>query len=159
MPVFIIVAVLAVIAVAGGILLIISLLNNDEVPKWISEKGKIDVTGGKQIISIDTHGGFHGDGDSLFAYEYSDSSLKTAMEASSLWKKLPLSSGLSAVLDTSTGHEIPSVTNGYYFFYDRHSASTDPFDATGLWNRPSINCTLAIYDADKDILYIYIMDT
>ncbi len=54
---------------------------------------------------------------------------------------------------------IPEISNGYYFFYDRHSEAADPFDESALWSRSSINCTLAIYDADEDIMYVLIKDT
>ena len=44
------------------------------------------------------------------------------------------------------------LLNGY-------EGSTDPYDPSMIWNRSSINCTIALYDSDKDVLYIYKMDT
>ncbi len=37
--------------------------------------------------------------------------------------------------------------------------AADPYDESELWNRASINCTVALYDADEDIMYIFIKDT
>lgn len=63
------------------------------------------------LFHKDTHGGFHGDGSSLYVYQYTDSSMEPEMEESE------------------------------------------------LWNMNSINCTVAIYDADEDIMYVFIKDT
>ena len=135
---------------------------NDNTLSWLYEKGEINVIWGDMVYSKDDHG-FHGDGSSLAAYHYTDSSMEPEMEESKLWKKLPLSNGVSDLINNSIGDEcaeaIPVVTNGYYFYYDRHKDAADPYDESELWNRSSINCTVAIYDADEDILYIFKKDT
>lgn len=104
-----------------------------------------------------------GDGSSLYAFQYTDSSMEPEMEESELWKPLPFSDAVSDLINNSIGDEcaesIPEISNGYYFFYDRHSEAADPFDESALWSRSSINCTLAIYDADEDIMYVLIKDT
>lgn len=103
------------------------------------------------------------EGSSLHVYHYTDSSMQPEMEESELWKSLPLSEGVSDLLTNSIGDKcaeaIPEITHGYYFFYDRHSEASDPYDESELWNRSSINCTVAIYDADGDILYVFEEDT
>ena len=137
-------------------------INGDKL-FWLYDKGGINVIWGDMLESKDTHGGFHGDGSSLSAYQYTDSSMEPEMEESVLWKKLPLSENVCNLLNNSIGDEcanaIPEVTNGYYFFYDRHSEARDPYNESDLWNRHSINCTVAIYDAENDVMYIYEMDT
>ena len=129
---------------------------------WLYEKGGINVIWGDELESKDTHG-FHGDGSSLNVYQFSDSSMEPEMEESELWKKLPLAEGVSNVITNTIGDEcaedIPVISNGYYFFYDRSSEARNPYDESDLWNRYSINCTIAIYDMDNDVLYIYTMDT
>ena len=54
---------------------------------------------------------------------------------------------------------IPEVTNGYYYFCDRHSDSIDSSDDTNLLSRASFNFTLAIYDSDTNRLYYVEFDT
>ena len=135
----------------------------DKALSWLYEKSGINVVWGDKIYSKDNHGGFHGDGSSLYSYQFTDSSMEPEMEESGYWKSLPLSEGISNLINNSIGDEcaeaIPDISNGYYFFYDRHTETADPYDESELWNRASINCTVALYDADEDILYIFIKDT
>ena len=56
-------------------------------------------------------------------------------------------------------HEMPKVEKGYYFFYDRHSESSDPFDSSEVLDRSSLNFTVAVYDTETDKLYYAEMDT
>jgi hypothetical protein len=136
---------------------------SDPTLLWLYDKGGINVIWGDPLNAMDTHGGFHGDGSSLHVYHYTDSSMQPEMEESELWKELPLSENVFNLIRNTIGNEcaeaIPEVTNGYYFFYDRHSRANDPYDESELWNRHSINCTVAIYDADEDILYVFEEDT
>ena len=135
----------------------------DNTLSWLYEKGGINVIWGDKISSKDTHGGFHGDGSSLYIYQFTDSSMEPEMEESEYWKSLPFSEAVSNLINNSIGDEcaeaIPEIDNGYYFFYDRHAEAADPYDESELWNRASINCTVALYDANEDLLYIFVKDT
>ncbi len=151
-----------------GLSLVVSYLvsdgsESDPTLSWLYDKGGINVIWGDPLDAMDTHGGIHGDGSSLHVYHYTDSSMQPEMEESELWKPLPLPEGISNLLTNSSGDKcaeaIPEVTHGYYFFYDRHSETLDPYDVSELWKRSSINCTIAIYDADRDVMYIYDTDT
>ena len=114
----------------------------------------------------DTHGGFHGDGTYLLVLDCSENK-ERALELVKEWKAFPLSENLKTVLygnDTyisllAEETKIPEITNGYYYFYDRHSESTDASDDTNLLSRASYNFTLAIYDSDTDRLYYVEFDT
>ena len=135
---------------------------SDPTLLWLYDKGGINVIWGDPLNAIDTHGGFHGDGSSLHAYHFTDSSMQPEMEDSRLWKKLPFSENVSNLINNEfdeCASAIPEITNGYYFFYDRHSQAKDPYDESELWNRHAVNCTVAIYDADEDILYVFEKDT
>lgn len=46
------------------------------------------------------------------------------------------------------------VENGYWFFNDRNNQKS-----LELLERSSFNFTLAIFDADTNILYVYELDT
>ena len=159
--VLVIIVVLLIGVIAGFV--IYRQNSTEHTLEWVYEKGGINVIWGDNLFAKDTHGGFHGDGSSLYAFQYTDSSMEPEMEESELWKPLPFSDAVSDLINNSIGDEcaeaIPEISNGYYFFYDRHSEAADPFDESALWSRSSINCTVAIYDADEDILYIFVKDT
>ena len=121
----------------------------------------------------DTHGGFHGDGETFAALTFDEDAapqLETAL-AEAGWSALPMEETLSIF---AFGGEKDGITysynvlasrgvtppeNGWYYFLDRHSEASDADGAAGLLARSSINCTLALYDADADTLYYYEMDT
>ncbi len=45
------------------------------------------------------------------------------------------------------------------FNYDRYHDSTDPYDDSNVLARASFNFTIALYDAETDILYYCEFDT
>lgn len=114
----------------------------------------------------DSHGGFHGDGTYYLVLDCSQNKEK-AMETVKEWKELPLTENLNMVLYGDENHKyhfaeevnIPEIINGYYYFYDRHSESTDAGDDTNLLRRASFNFTVAIYDSDMDKMYYVEFDT
>lgn len=61
--------------------------------------------------------------------------------------------------DSDYNPVVPKIENGYYCFVDRHSQSKDKKDDSPLLNRYSINCSLAIYDTDTNLLYYLELDT
>lgn len=86
------------------------------------------------------------------------------------WKKLPLPSELTEVLEMARcdsdkclsvieEYNIPEVENGYYFFKDRHSHAEDKYSTIPLNDRDSYNFSLGIYDLDNKMLYYYELDT
>lgn len=56
----------------------------------ISQTLSIDVSAGEELSSSDTHGGFHGDGISCVALQFSGSQVADAIAASAAWVPLPL---------------------------------------------------------------------
>jgi len=110
----------------------------------------------------------HGDGSYYLILDCSENREK-AVENIKGWKQLPLSSKLQLIMygDESGAYgynlaevaKIPEVTNGYYYFCDRHAESTDSSDDTNLLARASFNFTLAIYDSDTDRMYYFEFDT
>lgn len=145
--------------------------------KNISKMLGIDCSDGTISQSTDSHGGFHGDGSTYIEIKFDDTSGKTvAQEIENLtaWNELPLTDNLNTVVYgkespsasigpyvvTSDGEPLFStVTNGYYFFHDRHSESKDAKDDTDLFSRSSFNFTIALYDADTQTLYYFELDT
>lgn len=120
----------------------------------------------KILETTDTHEGFLGDGDYFARIKCSKIEDKILKK----WNKLPLSDSLKEVTemkhcdsksceDIYKRYNIPNIENGYYYFEDRHSESTNTFDDSDINNRPSYNFTLAILDKDTNTIYYYELDT
>ena len=140
----------------------------------ISKVIGLDVSAGKVISEADSHGGFHGDGTAVAEIQFTDAVLCEQIEDNEEWNPLPLTENLTALVygiqteNSSVGpmiHDgdgtplIPVVENGYYFFQDRHSQSTDPKDDSGVLGRSSYNFTIAIFDVEHQTLYYLELDT
>ena len=116
---------------------------------------------------IDTHSGFLGDGDHFAKIICQDIDYESL---SKNWKKLPLTEPLNEIThlkqcddlsckDYYEKYSVPEITNGYYYFLDRHSESTNKYDDTDLNNRHSWNFTLGLFDKDTNTVYYYEFDT
>jgi len=116
----------------------------------------------------DSHGGFHGDGDTFVVFQ------TPGFQPGEGWQEFPLPENLfialwggtagnmqwGSLLTDSTGEPLmPELESGYYYFCDRHSKSTDQSDPSALLDRSSFNFTLAIYDADSEKVYYFEKDT
>ena len=119
------------------------------------------------IEEKDTHSGFLGDGE-YFAKIKCDN-LKVS-DLTKSWYTLPLSEPLKEATELEhcnsksceniyERYNIPNIENGYYYFKDRHSESTNTYDDTDINNRPSYNFTFAILDKDTNTIYYYELDT
>ena len=93
--------------------------------------------------------------------QYPDDSIGEQMEESEIWRKLPLPENLDTFLYQPYDDEvsIPEIQDGYYYFYDRHSESTNPYDDSELFQRFSFNFTFAIYDQSSNQIYLIEYDT
>ena len=129
-----------------------------------------DVNDATVISSENSHSGLHGDGERYLVFEFEDDAFEDAIKHDNTWHALPVTddavTALLYGLETPeitygpyVNHEIPKISHGYYFFYDRHSDSKNPFDAAEVLERSSFNFTAAIYDTDLDILYYVELDT
>ncbi len=143
----------------------------DEISKTIG----IDLAKAEYATRIDTHGGFHGDGNTIVTIPIPSESVLEQIQCNSNWHSLPLSENLSAVVygitegnfsigpyitvDDTRDPAVPEITNGYYFFLDRHSQSTEAHDDTNVLSRASFDLTIAIYDCDNEMLYYLEFDT
>lgn len=153
-----------------GICMIIILTSACQSYDDISVMLGADVSSAKVISSENSHGGFHGDGERYLVFEFENDSFEDTIKKDNTWHALPFTdhyvTALLYGLETPEmtygpyiSQDIPKVSNGYYFFYDRHSESTDPFDATNVLKRGSFNFTAAVYDTDADTLYYIALDT
>ena len=112
----------------------------------------------------DTHGGFHGDGEALikvyFSYKQAEKFIRK-IDKNIHWNKLPMKDILQTCINNNTTDEIsvPIIENGYWFFLDRHSKATNKYNYYDMFDRASSNYSIAIFDIDSNVLYIYSLDT
>ena len=103
----------------------------------------------------DTHGGFHGDGDTFLKIQG-----RCSLPQSEYWHPLPAPEEVRRLMDWCRDEDgmprIPEVEGGFWYFRDRHGRSTDPAQPG---ERGSWNFTLALYDSREGILYYYELDT
>lgn len=143
----------------------------------ISKTLGIGLSSGTVVSSKDTHGGFHGDGNTYVEISFGNESgaiLADAMSDNGDWHAFPLSNNLQAIVygrvdgnmkygpyitDDEGASIIPLIEHGYYYFYDRHSESNNPKDDTKLLSRSSLNFTIALYDTDNNKLFYDMLDT
>lgn len=112
----------------------------------------------------DTHWGFHGDGETLIKFYFSDKQAQnfTSNISNNLnWNEFPIPETLQHYAYNSIDKDtkIPFINNGYWFFLDRHSKATDRYNYYEMCGRTSSNYSVAIFDIDSNILYIYSLDT
>lgn len=115
----------------------------------------LDLSAGVLARYEDSHGGFLGDG--LTAAEVEIGGLDGRLGDLPGWRPLPLSENGAEALELVGGPE--GVEEGFYYLYDRHSQSQDPFDDSDLHQRFSWNFTIAVYDSRNERLYYYEFDT
>lgn len=115
----------------------------------------------------DTHSGFRNEGELLKKIYFSERQAKNFIEQvkkKDSWREVPMTERLSnkvckyAMVDDMN---IPEVDKGYWFVLDRHSETKDKYNEKDIFDedRHSYNFTVAVFDTDKNILYVYELDT
>ena len=142
--------------------------------KYIEQQIGIYMPEPKNINFEDEHGGFHGDGHTFAKLEFSlqdEEHILKEFEENPNWNGLPLSEninlfmyggvrgGTSYSYNIAEKFKIPKIKNGYWYFVDRNSESTDSSSDTEIFNRFSFNLTIAMYDVDTSTLYYVEFDT
>jgi hypothetical protein len=136
------------------------------------ELGIDAVADGTICDETDTHSG-NGDGYTFVKISFDNtcaSVFESAVDSNSNWKPLPLSCNLQEVVygqgrrgpyltDTQDNVLMPSIENGYWYFYDRYEGGGNHHDDCTILVRPSFNFTIAIYDKDEHFLYFCRYDT
>lgn len=144
------------------------------IVKYIDEKNfykrtiGIDIPKYSSILTEkDTHGGFNGDGEYFSIIEISDSDKDefiNDIKQNSSWYALPISAekkrkiyfGDKEYIYGEYLGKIPrDIKNGAYYFRNR-AAEEYPDDSM---NMAAHNFDFGVMDYDKNILYIYVLDT
>lgn len=137
---------------------------------YVAEDLQLDISQGEVIKNKDTHGGWLGDGESIVILSFTPEEYAQLEEQlTEHWYLLPLPDTLQGCLsfrglddDMKEMEQTPLLTpakHGYYYFFDRHSDSTNPYDHTDLFSRYSYNFTLAILDSETHTLQYLRYDT
>ncbi len=147
---------------------------SESINKRISRSLGIEIPKDIKIEYEDTHGGFHGDGETVAVVEFNNSigeDIQSEMLNNEDWNKLPLSENLDLIMyggkkegmdyayNLAELLDMPSIENGYWFFDNRHSNSISPKEDSNLFNQSSFNFTIAVYDIDTQTLYYLEFDT
>ena len=132
---------------------------------YVSKYLGIDCSRGIANEYINTHGGWHGDGNTFIEIQFSNEDFEKRICQTEGWKKFPLTENISAIIYGVSNEEmtcepwslgeIPAIKNGYYYFENRYLEGEDKYDDSaikGSYQR-SFNYTIALYDADTMILY------
>ena len=114
----------------------------------------------------DTHGGFHGDGETFAVLSLPEEGIESVESMMSLcaprWNPVPLTEELRRVLYGDDQHaplcpdSIPRVENGWYYFKDELG---EPSGEESLFDRASFNFCVALYDAETRTLYYFALDS
>ena len=122
------------------------------------------------IVNIDTHGGFHGDGQMCLILDCSNN-VEEAYKNIEGWLRLPLSENLNnfmnkkilldngGVVTFSEWVGWSKITNGVYYFYNRSNYVDDPYDDSYLTEQYSYNFSAAIYDFDTNYMHYFEYDS
>ncbi|MCI6536283.1 MAG: hypothetical protein MR443_01355 [Lachnospiraceae bacterium] len=142
----------------------------------VSQTLQVALAQGRMIENVDTHGGFHGDGQSLAVWKFDDNSMLEQIQTDSDWKELPLTDNLEELLYgvvydngmsiTEIGpcvdfseEQLPRIQNGYYYFVDRQAEAEAQHSDAQIMERPALNFSVALYDTDMGTLYYIEVDT
>ena len=160
---------IAIVLVAAIICVSLVACGKETPQEIVSRELGVDVSGGTEISYEDTHGGFHGDGDTIITLKFDDNSVTDAIKGNSKWREFPIDETTQALvyglekencqygpfLNDGMGNAlIPEIQNGYYILLDRQ-----PETDTDILERYSFNFTVGLYDSDTNIMYFYELDT
>ena len=140
----------------------------------ISAVTGLDVSGKATVTYTNNHGGFLGDGATVITMSFFDNNLEEQIVKNERWRALPMSTNVavalyggtaengaewSSVVNDLSDFEMPEITNGYWFFKDRHPQKTDEYDDSEMFSRASFNFVIAVFSVETNTLYYFQIDT
>lgn len=142
------------------LVLVLSGCGKGDYKDYVSDLCAVDISASTVVSSQDSHGGFNGDGVLAVTFDCTDVS-DSALNGMRSWSSFPLTENLRHVVygGFNDGLSIPEITNGCYFFHDRHSEAVDPSDDSKLFDRYSYNFSLLLFDFDTNMMYLIEVDT
>lgn len=124
----------------------------------------------------DSHGGFHGDGESHVIIKLSDKGTHEFLKEinkNKKWSSLPIPDKYERIVFggefnnvsygngyfQNAGHIPRDIKNGIYYFRDRYAENYPKQADINFNERVSYNFTIGVFDLDKNKLYISELDT
>ena len=149
------------LAAVFGCLLLLTACGGGKQEHYIGRQVGLDLPRAQETESLDSHGGFHGDGLRLDKLVFSSADGREIEEQiqgrGDLWNSGPFDDYLGGILygggPAAEGEWPRAPEEAYCFFEDRHEGKG------ALGERGAWNYTAALYDADTDTLYYLEFDT
>lgn len=158
---------------AFGLAVLFTACSSGEPQKTISKELGTDVSQGRVVSEFNSRGGFHGDGKTCVALQFSDTGVLEEIKESSRWQALPFEKAIQGLVygitegtsqigpflaDEEGKPLVPELREGYYLLIDEQA---EPGKATGadILHRASFNFTLGLYDTATNTLYYCRLDT
>lgn len=108
------------------------------------------------VTTIDTRGGFHGDGELIYQFhldEKNGQAFESTVKTAEHWQSLPMTATLDELVYEHFNSKIPRAENGYYFFYDQQNNSHSVPD--GYLKSYSYDFVVGMYDTETLTVYYY----
>ena len=159
--------IFAISLVFVALLVLVSCGSKMTAQDTISKELDLDVSGGKEVLNINTYSG--GEGTSCIAVTFDDDTILDTIKNRANWKAFPLDETIQTLvygIENGTSKEgpfladengdsiVPEIQNGYYLLIDRHSDTKSK-----ILERGSFNFTVGLYDTDNNTLYCCKLDT
>lgn len=159
--------IFAISLVFVALLVLVSCGSKMTAQDTISKELDLDVSGGKEVLNINTYSG--GEGTSCIAVTFDDDTILDAIKNRANWKAFPLDETIQTLvygIENGTSKEgpfladengdsmVPEIQNGYYLLIDRHSDTKSK-----ILERGSFNFTVGLYETDNNTLYCCKLDT
>ena len=128
--------------------------------KEASQVLNLNLPAGDVLADIDTHGGFHGDGESCLILAFTPENgetLAAELAGRTDWQALPLDDLPATVMESivplleDDGLDYTVPAQGWYWYQDRSPA--------GHNREFPLNCTIAVYDPQNSQLAYFELDT
>lgn len=176
-----IILLIILIIIVGYKLLDMKMLKDYEIymeaPSTYNDKIGISIPKDSTVLDYeDSHGGFHGDGESYVIIKLSEkgkNEFSKKVKRSKKWGNLPLPDKYERIVFggefdnvsygdgyfENGGHIPRNIKNGIYYFRDRYAENYPQEASIDINERYSYNFTISILDLDENKLYICELDT
>ena len=150
----------ALILVAGALCLTAWYLTaGNDMERYLEKELRISLPDRAEIASLDSHGGFHGDGTLLAVVTVPDKAEQDALwdRVKDNWNALPADEAIMEPIRQLWEERcgalplLPDTENGRWFYRDRYE---EQYGEKCEFNSVLQNCTFALLDRDSGRLYV-----
>lgn len=150
----------ALILVAGALCLTAWYFTaGNDMERHLEKELRISFHDGAEIASLDSHGGFHGDGTLLAVVTVPDKAEQDALweQVEDTWSALPADEAIMEPIRQLWEERcgalplLPDTENGRWFYRDRYE---EQYGEKCEFNSVLQNCTFALLDRDSGRLYV-----